>query len=765
MKINTSLFVFIFSLIISYAKAQEQGVIINEFSNGPSGTKEYIEFLVVGCPGSRVDIRGWKFDDNNGDFSGGPVTGKGIARGHSRFSMDAQWASVPVGALILVYNKDDKNASITLSDDPSDSNIDSVYVLSHDHSQFIETCNDLPNTGVGNDQYTSCTVYGSGVWATVGMRNDGDATQVRRPDGTYFHGFGWGDNDGGPDNLYFSGGGTNRVYSYTSSSCNYRNISNFSAQVTRDPVTNQNFETPGYPNNSSNLNYIRFLREGITPGTISGDQTICSGAIPADLTESGSFIRCYVTYQWQSSTTNVPANFSNITGATDYNYTPPALTTTTYFRRIVSNLCEQDTSNIVTVTIDPLTGRADQPSVNSTELCINPPNSIFSIPAVVNAIGYTWEVFPAQAGTLTNNGLSAEIDWNDSYSGVAKIVAKALGCGGNIPSDTTYITISLTQANAGADELNICGTSVTLSAGAGAGTWSILSGTGGNFDNNSLYNSSFTGVAGETYTLRWTVSSSICTAGGEDDVQISFSNTLPSPSVNDLSGCLPGNYTLTATGGSNGEYRWYLNGSLMPIPNEFNDSYQTATISGEATYYVSLHNGHCESSKVPVKVTISPNAQAEAGTDQTIIKGNYTTLKGSGNGTFQWSPSQSLSDPAVADPVATPRETTTYLLTVKTPDGCTAQDTVTIYVVCDQITIPNLITPNGDDKNDTFVIGCTEDLNWNLQITNRWGETVYQNINYQNEWNAEGLSNGVYYFFLTSDVLNVSYKGWVEVRN
>ena len=45
---------------------------INEFSNGPSGSQEYIELVVVDTSSgvssctACIDIRGWIIDDNNG---------------------------------------------------------------------------------------------------------------------------------------------------------------------------------------------------------------------------------------------------------------------------------------------------------------------------------------------------------------------------------------------------------------------------------------------------------------------------------------------------------------------------------------------------------------------------------------------------------------------------------------------------------------------------------------------------------------------------
>ncbi|MGK7395823.1 MAG: gliding motility-associated C-terminal domain-containing protein [Candidatus Cyclobacteriaceae bacterium M3_2C_046] len=61
--------------------------------------------------------------------------------------------------------------------------------------------------------------------------------------------------------------------------------------------------------------------------------------------------------------------------------------------------------------------------------------------------------------------------------------------------------------------------------------------------------------------------------------------------------------------------------------------------------------------------------------------------------------------------------------------------------------IPNVITPNGDEANQ-FLIVNTHDL-VGLEVFNRWGNLVYQNENYQNNWSATDLSNGVYYYVVT----------------
>ena len=95
----------------------------------------------------------------------------------------------------------------------------------------------------------------------------------------------------------------------------------------------------------------------LTPGSISSSQTICTGGDPVAFTSvAASTNASSVAYQWQISTDNV--NWSNITSATSATFDPPALTATTYYRRLVnvligSTVICQGQSNTITVTVVP----------------------------------------------------------------------------------------------------------------------------------------------------------------------------------------------------------------------------------------------------------------------------------------------------------------------------------------------------------------------------------------------------------------------------
>lgn len=85
-------------------------------------------------------------------------------------------------------------------------------------------------------------------------------------------------------------------------------------------------------------------------------QTVCANVAPAMLQGSaptgGDGPGTYL-YQWQSSTTSATAGFSDISLATNLNYSPSGLTATTWYRRVVVSGSESDTSVAVAITIKP----------------------------------------------------------------------------------------------------------------------------------------------------------------------------------------------------------------------------------------------------------------------------------------------------------------------------------------------------------------------------------------------------------------------------
>ncbi|MDX1666155.1 MAG: gliding motility-associated C-terminal domain-containing protein, partial [Saprospiraceae bacterium] len=89
-------------------------------------------------------------------------------------------------------------------------------------------------------------------------------------------------------------------------------------------------------------------------------------------------------------------------------------------------------------------------------------------------------------------------------------------------------------------------------------------------------------------------------------------------------------------------------------------------------------------------------------------------------------------------------------------NGCTPQPEETEALVKDRrfpcAESRLVMSPNGDGLNDFFFINCNEDFTENsLEIYDRWGELVFNTVNYDNTWDGvnnagEALPTGAYYY-------------------
>lgn len=115
-----------------------------------------------------------------------------------------------------------------------------------------------------------------------------------------------------------------------------------------------------------------------------------------------------------------------------------------------------------------------------------------------------------------------------------------------------------------------------------------------------------------------------------------------------------------------------------------------------------------------------------------------------GNYTYLWDDPNSQTTPTATDLAAG-----IYHVTISGSNFLCAAYTVTVTdSSCTPYSVPNILTPNGDGVNDRFVITGLEN-GTKITIYNNWGGVVYSSTNYENDWEATNLGNGVYFYVLT----------------
>ncbi|MFH1319103.1 MAG: SprB repeat-containing protein [Bacteroidota bacterium] len=295
--------------------------VINEVSQGPSGSQEYVEILVIGdgtC-NSCVDLRGWIFDDNNGWHDSPVGAGQGIAAGCMRFSYDLFWECIPAGTIILIYNNGDQNPDLP-ADDLTDANGDCAYVIPASSNLFDRNTTE-PNSS-GFVPYLSITFINGGGWSTTSMANTSDSYQVVDPNNLtapYFS-IGWGNNDEMQD-IYFAGSAAGDVMYMTNA-------------VDDDPFNQANWvvgsagtdQTPGTPNNAANEAWINSMNNNCNPtpplvlNFVSSTGVTCFGDCDGSATIIASGGTTPYTYQWDDPGSQAGTTANGLCGGTYYPY-------------------------------------------------------------------------------------------------------------------------------------------------------------------------------------------------------------------------------------------------------------------------------------------------------------------------------------------------------------------------------------------------------------------------------------------------------------
>jgi PKD repeat protein len=170
-----------------------------------------------------------------------------------------------------------------------------------------------------------------------------------------------------------------------------------------------------------------------------------------------------------------------------------------------------------------------------------------------------------------------------------------------------------------------------------------------------------------TYTVSLTVTdNNNCTASTQQTVTVFL---LPNASAgNDVTICSGGAVQLTGSGGT--DYEWNTGATTQSI---------TEIPSVNTTYTVTVTDANGCSTTDDVTVTVSNFLVISVSNDTTICEGNPVQLIAGGGNTFSWSPAAGLSNPDIANPVASPADTTEYKVIVA--DGvCIDSAYVTVNV-------------------------------------------------------------------------------------
>ncbi len=540
---------FFFTLSTLFA----QNLIVNEVSQGPTGSKEYVEFLVIPgtgpyqCSDYCLDLRGWIIDDNNGYFTGGGGSGLGIANGAVRFSNDSFWQCIPVGTLILVYNDQDLNTAVPGIDNSiADGNCRLVLPIS---STLFENQTVSPTTA--NATYPTTGWSPGGLWGPISMANGGDSFQIYNGSNltTPVHGVSWVNNNIN-NIIYFSTSATNSVYFFANSvDNNPSSQANWVAGTCSAPDN----QTPGSPNNAANATYIQSLTNN------------CAGPLNATLsstTEAGS-CQCNGTAT-VSATGSIPGYSYQWFDATNTSIGQNSAT--------ASNLCPGTYSCIVTSAINcSVTVVA---TINSSNTSITP--TFTQVAPICSGGSFTLP-------TTSTNGITGT--WSPALNNSATTTYTFTPNSGQCATSTTMTVVVSNGFTPTFNQIAaICeGAFFSLPTTSNEGVTGSWLPTINNLQTTSY---SFTPDPGQ------------CANSTNIIVEV---NPIPQISINENPTICQGENTVLTTTVDiiGGTYLWSPDGQTTEVI--------TISPSSNSTYYVTYEVNGCQSQAATTTVTINPS--------------------------------------------------------------------------------------------------------------------------------------------------------------
>jgi len=183
-------------------------------------------------------------------------------------------------------------------------------------------------------------------------------------------------------------------------------------------------------------------------------------------------------------------------------------------------------------------------------------------------------------------------------------------------------------------------------------------------------------------------------------------------------------------------------------------------------------NGGVDTYSRTFNVTVSALAAITITSDigTLVEKGATATLTASGGTAYTWTTATSITSASLTSASITVRPSATTTYTVTSTNACGSVSTQTITITtrnASRLETSNVITPNGDGKNDYFVIRNIDLYPVNtVKVFDKAGKLIFVKSGYNNDWNGyyngSPLAQGTYYYVVDLGT-GLPYRGVISV--
>lgn len=427
---------------------------------------------------------------------------------------------------------------------------------------------------------------------------------------------------------------------------------------------------------------------------------------------------------------------------------------------------------VLNISTDPQQPEIPQGEAN---VCHAAQGVIYQVNAVES--NYLWTITPAEAAEIVANGASAQLSFNEDFSGEAQISVAALNaCGESAPSENLVITVNEVATAAFEADVETCfgnEANITLNlTGATPWTVEVTDENGLEFlfqAETSPYDLAVSPDSTMVYTLVSVSDALGCSGMASGTVQVVV-NELPSATleVNDAEVCSGSMIVVDLS--LTGENPWSVvlgDGNGLEQTYEVNQAVSQVEFMAPAIDFtlqfvqVSDANG-CNGEGIG-EVTISINAApvVDLGADTIVCHNiNYLLDAGNAGSTYLWSTGETTQTISVTEAMANEQGDLLVNVLVNNELGCENLDEVTVHFkdctgIDEKYADKIMLSPNPNNGLFSVELGDLASQVTDIAIYNSLGEVVYQtDANAQSEnihFDLSHLANGVYHIIISID--------------
>lgn len=285
-----------------------------------------------------------------------------------------------------------------------------------------------------------------------------------------------------------------------------------------------------------------------------------------------------------------------------------------------------------------------------------------------------------------------------------------------------------------------------------------------------------------TYYIETSNLTSGCTYTPRIPVTVTVATPPTAPATTGTNVCSGSTGTLSVQNpDANLTYSWYA-ASTGGTALATGSSFTTPAVTGTTTYYVEAKTAAgCISGRTGATVTVY-NVLATPTVVASSISSNSVTFSWNAvvgassyqvsvNGGANQTPSSGATGTTHTITGLNPMQTVTITVyAIATLDCQKSSGTATAQTVTEEIFIPNVFSPNGDNKNDVLYVYGNIIQSLRMQIFNQWGEKVFETSDKSTGWNGSYKGKqqpvGVYVYvvrIVTTGGTTVDRKGSITL--